>query len=98
MVSSTPIEPPLATLSWIDETSYVALALANPHAKKLYDDLLSNYNRLIRPVSNNTEKLTVKLGLKLSQLIDVVSIHFFIESSRMWLFHLKLKRRQDSTD
>ena len=48
------------------------LADANPHAKKLYDDLLSNYNRLIRPVSNNTEKLTVKLGLKLSQLIDVV--------------------------
>ena len=46
---------------------------ANPHAKRLYDDLLNNYNRLIRPVSNNTEKLTVKLGLKLSQLIDVVS-------------------------
>ncbi|XP_040565885.1 acetylcholine receptor subunit beta-like 2 [Lepeophtheirus salmonis] len=43
----------------------------NPHAKRLYDDLLSNYNRLIRPVSNNTEKLTVRLGLKLSQLIDV---------------------------
>ena len=44
---------------------------ANPHAKRLYDDLLSNYNRLIRPVSNNTEKVLVKLGLKLSQLIDV---------------------------
>ena len=44
---------------------------ANPHAKRLYDDLLSNYNRLIRPVANNTDKLTVKLGLKLSQLIDV---------------------------
>ena len=47
--------------------------VCNPHAKRLYDDLLNNYNRLIRPVSNNTEKLTVKLGLKLSQLIDVVS-------------------------
>ena len=46
---------------------------ANPHAKRLYDDLLSNYNRLIRPVENNTDHLTVKLGLKLSQLIDVVS-------------------------
>ena len=46
---------------------------ANPFAKRLYDDLLSNYNRLIRPVSNNTEKLTVWLKLKLSQLIDVVS-------------------------
>ena len=42
-------------------------------AKRLYDDLLSTYNRLIRPVGNNTDRLTVKMGLKLSQLIDVVS-------------------------
>ena len=44
---------------------------SNPHAKRLYDDLLHDYNRLIRPVPNFTETLTVKLGLKLSQLIDV---------------------------
>lgn len=49
--------------------------LGNPHAKRLYDDLLNNYNLLIRPVSNNTEKLTVRLGLKLSQLIDVVRLN-----------------------
>ncbi len=49
--------------------------LCNPDAKRLYDDLLrkSGYNKLIRPVGNNTDKLTVKLGLRLSQLIDVVS-------------------------
>lgn len=47
--------------------------LANPDAKRLYDDLLSNYNRLIRPVGNNSDRLTVKMGLRLSQLIDVVS-------------------------
>uniref|UniRef100_T1H9T1 Neur_chan_LBD domain-containing protein n=1 Tax=Rhodnius prolixus TaxID=13249 RepID=T1H9T1_RHOPR len=46
-------------------------ALANPEAKRLYDDLLSNYNRLIRPVGNNSDRLTVKMGLRLSQLIDV---------------------------
>jgi len=45
----------------------------DPDSKRLYDDLLSNYNRLIRPVGNNSDRLTVKLGLKLSQLIDVVS-------------------------
>jgi len=45
---------------------------ANPDTKRLYDDLLSNYNRLIRPVVNNTETLTVWLGLKLSQLIEMV--------------------------
>lgn len=52
----------------------------NPEAKRLYDDLLSNYNRLIRPVGNNSDKLTVKMGLKLSQLIDVV--RKFSESHR----------------
>jgi len=46
---------------------------ANPDAKRLYDDLLSNYNRLIRPVLNITETLTVWLGLRLSRLIEVVS-------------------------
>lgn len=46
---------------------------ANPDAKRLYDDLLSNYNRLIRPVANNTDKLTVWLGLRLAQLTEVVS-------------------------
>lgn len=65
----------------------------NPEAKRLYDDLLSNYNRLIRPVGNNTDRLTVKLGLKLSQLIDVVIIltFFYINAiSRllMDLFHI----------
>ncbi|GBN00866.1 hypothetical protein AVEN_149485-1 [Araneus ventricosus] len=49
------------------------MVLGNPDAKRLYDDLMSSYNRLIRPVSNNSDTLTVKMGLKLSQLIDVVS-------------------------
>lgn len=47
-------------------------AVGNPDAKRLYDDLLSNYNRLIRPVSNHTQTVLVKLGLRLSQLIDLV--------------------------
>lgn len=50
-----------------------AITKANPDSKRLYDDLLSNYNRLIRPVGNNSDRLTVKMGLRLSQLIDVVS-------------------------
>ena len=45
----------------------------NPDAKRLYDDLLSNYNKLVRPVVNTTDSLTVRIKLKLSQLIDVVS-------------------------
>lgn len=54
----------------------ISEALANPDAKALYDDLMrkSGYNKLIRPVGNNTDTLTVKLGLTLSQLIDIVSV------------------------
>ena len=48
--------------------------MGNPDAKRLYDDLLSNYNKLVRPVQNTTDPLTVRIKLKLSQLIDVVSI------------------------
>jgi hypothetical protein len=62
-------------ISWI----LVPLALlvtgthANPDAKRLYDDLMSSYNSMIRPVANNSDHVSVKIGLKLSQLIDVVS-------------------------
>ncbi|CAG7824876.1 unnamed protein product, partial [Allacma fusca] len=52
----------------------------NPDAKRLYDDLLSNYNRLIRPVSNNTDTVLVRLGLRLSQLIDLRPSQFNISS------------------
>ena len=48
----------------------------NPDAKRLYDDLLSDYNKLVRPVINVTDAVTVKFKLKLSQLIDVVSAFF----------------------
>jgi Neurotransmitter-gated ion-channel ligand binding domain len=51
----------------------ISVCAANPDAKRLYDDLLSNYNKLVRPVVNVTDALTVRIKLKLSQLIDVVS-------------------------
>ena len=49
------------------------VTMGNPDAKRLYDDLLSNYNKLVRPVENTSDHLTVRIKLKLSQLIDVVS-------------------------
>lgn len=55
--------------------SLCLICYANPDAKRLYDDLLSNYNRLIRPVDKNNNTVLVKLGLRLSQLIDLVSIY-----------------------
>lgn len=46
---------------------------ANQEAKRLYDHLFSRYDRLIRPVARPGDVITVKLGLKLAQLIAVVS-------------------------
>lgn len=67
------------SLKWVIIVSLLTSVVeANPDAKRLYDDLLSNYNRLIRPVSNNTDTVLVKLGLRLSQLIDLVSENFAI--------------------
>jgi len=45
---------------------------ANKHASKLFLDLLSSYNKLVRPVQNSTERVTVQVKLKLSQLLDIV--------------------------
>ena len=63
----------------------LGLVEANPDAKRLYDDLLSNYNRLIRPVVNHTQKVTVKLGVRLSQLVDLVRVQFL--HCIYWLSH-----------
>lgn len=43
----------------------------NPDAKRLYENLLANYDRLIRPVANSSDRLTVHMRLKLSQVIGV---------------------------
>lgn len=41
--------------------------------KRLQEDLIKNYNRLVRPVEKNSDKLVVKLGIKLIQILDVVN-------------------------
>ena len=72
-------------------TTFLVLCLAslcssNHDARRLYDDLLrkNRYNRLIRPVGNSTDILTVKMGLKLAQVLDVVSDgHSFHACARM---------------
>ncbi|XP_045075586.1 neuronal acetylcholine receptor subunit alpha-7-like, partial [Coregonus clupeaformis] len=41
------------------------------YQRKLYKDLLMNYNRLERPVFNDSSPILVELGLTLLQIIDV---------------------------
>ncbi|XP_055524061.1 acetylcholine receptor subunit alpha-like isoform X3 [Wyeomyia smithii] len=62
----------------------ISVCAGNPDAKRLYDDLLSNYNKLVRPVVNVTDALTVKIKLKLSQLIDV-NLKNQIMTTNLWV-------------
>nr|XP_022334781.1 acetylcholine receptor subunit alpha-like 1 [Crassostrea virginica] len=56
-----------------------------PAEKKLHDFLLSEkYSKLIRPTGNNTVQLTVKLGMRLSQLLDVDEKNQIMTTS-VWL-------------
>ncbi|CAH0407436.1 unnamed protein product [Chilo suppressalis] len=61
-----------------------AASAGNPDAKRLYDDLLSNYNKLVRPVVNTTDVLRVCIKLKLSQLIDV-NLKNQIMTTNLWV-------------
>ena len=69
-----------AMLSLLVLVCLTGTTVANSDAERLYDDLINGYNSLIRPVGNNSDRLTVKMALKLSQLIEVVSflIVFFL--------------------
>lgn len=53
--------------------TFCVVVNGNSDAKRLYDDLMSSYNALIRPVRNVSDRVTVQLGVKLTQIVDVVS-------------------------
>ncbi|XP_051559926.1 neuronal acetylcholine receptor subunit alpha-7-like [Myxocyprinus asiaticus] len=46
-------------------------SLQGEHQRKLYKELMDNYNRLERPVLNDSAPIVVELGLTLLQIIDV---------------------------
>lgn len=48
---------------------------AGHHQKKLLEKLFKDYDPLERPVADDNETLTVKLGLAIQQIVDVVSKH-----------------------
>jgi hypothetical protein len=53
--------------------SLIPQATANVDAKRLYDDLMMNYNKHRRPANRPQDAVTIKIKLRLSQIIDVVS-------------------------
>ncbi|XP_042860398.1 acetylcholine receptor subunit delta-like [Penaeus japonicus] len=73
-------------VAWVVVGVVAPTCHANPDAKRLYDDLLSSYNRLIRPVQNNTDTITVWMRLRLSQLIDL-NLKEQIMTTNVWVDH-----------
>nr|XP_040028594.1 neuronal acetylcholine receptor subunit alpha-7-like isoform X2 [Gasterosteus aculeatus aculeatus] len=71
-VSDLQLSPPITLL--ITSTLFTALqggSLQGEHQRKLYKELLANYNRLERPVINDSAAILVELGFTLLQIIDV---------------------------
>lgn len=50
----------MLVLAALPSWSEAVINTGNPDAKRLYDDLLSNYNKLVRPVHNTSDPLTVR--------------------------------------
>ena len=49
-------------------------AYSDKDAKRLLDDLLNNYDSIVRPVINPNDQIKLSLGIKLSQIADIVII------------------------
>ena len=54
-------------------------AYSGLHERMLLEDLLAYYNKLERPVANESEAVVLTFGLTLQQIIDVVSHQAFIK-------------------
>jgi cation transporter family protein len=57
---------------------------ASQAMKRLYEDLFTDYNRLILPIATNKTKVTVTVGLKLGQILDL-NLKQQILSTNVWV-------------
>lgn len=64
--------------------SYIPRVNCSSAMKRLYEDLFTDYNRLVLPVANNKTKVTVNLGLKLGQILDL-NLKQQILSTNVWV-------------
>lgn len=81
--------PPLLAGLRLVLVLHAVVCSGSEEAKRLYDDLLekSNYNKLIRPMGNDS--LIVKIGLRLTQIIDVVST----DTTILYFAYLYIQRK-----
>lgn len=71
----------MLTVALLSLAIVLSLVDCNEDAKRLFDDIMSGYNRLKRPVDKPHKVLTIKLKLRLSQIIDVVTLSMYSMSS-----------------
>lgn len=46
-------------------------------ARRLIDDLLKTYDSIVRPVTQPNDQIKLYLGIKLSQIADIVRVVLF---------------------
>nr|XP_055048501.1 neuronal acetylcholine receptor subunit alpha-7 isoform X2 [Misgurnus anguillicaudatus] len=59
------------TLSLLSTALFIHVSLQGEHQRRLYKDLMRNYNPLERPVYNDSHSLTVHFSFSLMQIMDV---------------------------
>lgn len=69
-----------------DFSHKIGFIQSSEDAKRLLDDMLSNYNNLVRPVEKPTDTIKLFLGIKLSQISDIVRKILFFLLSYILLF------------
>ena len=63
---------------WVFFLLAIQLVYPGFHERRLLVDLMSDYNKLERPVYNETDPVILTFGLTLQQIIDVVSYIFHL--------------------
>lgn len=59
--------------SWVTLTATAGLSSVAEHEDALLRHLFQGYQKCVRPVLNSSDIIKVYFGLKISQLVDVVS-------------------------
>ncbi|XP_044210651.1 neuronal acetylcholine receptor subunit alpha-7-like [Thunnus albacares] len=62
----------------------VKVSLQGPNKRRLYKDLMSDYDPLERPVSDESQTVTVELGLSLMQIMDLDEKNQVL-TTKLWL-------------
>lgn len=62
-----------SSLTWSVTNETVNSNIYIPDEQRLYQKLMSSYEKAVRPVLRASDPVVVKLGITLTQIMDVVS-------------------------